>query len=192
MWLQVYLKISSPPTRAPLACTSSPERFSWYSWPWRITASYKQVHLPYVHVVASVANLHFTQVFSNETYEISIHYFMICRPRYKCRTLISWLAVGKKSSCTLMKVILPAPENIAQIFLLFKSYYAGPTVAKPARLLVIKMQIIDRISSGVGKWGRGETPGARAPPTFFRLLKVPFFVMRCAFYCDEKCPFCTR
>ena len=42
-------------------------------------------------------------------------------------------------------------------------------------------------------WGVG-TGGAReahAPPNFFKGLKVPFFVMKSALFCDEKCPFCT-
>ena len=41
------------------------------------------------------------------------------------------------------------------------------------------------MSRGVG------TGGARAPPNFFKGLKVPFFVMKSALFCDEKCPFCT-
>jgi hypothetical protein len=28
-----------------------------------------------------------------------------------------------------------------------------------------------------------------AHPNFFQGLKVPFFVMKSAFFCDEKCPF---
>ena len=35
----------------------------------------------------------------------------------------------------------------------------------------------------------GGTGGTCPPPNFFKGLKVPFFVMKSALFCDEKCPF---
>jgi hypothetical protein len=37
--------------------------------------------------------------------------------------------------------------------------------------------------------GAGGAREARAPPNFFKGLKLPFFVMKSTFFCDEKCPF---
>ena len=39
------------------------------------------------------------------------------------------------------------------------------------------------------KQGRRNRGGHVPPPNFFKGLKVPFFVMKSALFCDEKCPF---
>ena len=55
-------------------------------------------------------------------------------------------------------------------------------LAEVWKFLVLAM--VYTSSGGVGTGG-----GARAPPNFFKGLKVPFFVMKRALFCDEKCPF---
>jgi hypothetical protein len=53
--LTVIKKFSSHP---PLPCISPLERFSWFPWPWRITASYKtRTATIYTYTVPSFANL---------------------------------------------------------------------------------------------------------------------------------------